>query len=544
MSTAAAVQARWLFGPVSDLLFGCGVLYLAVFLAFAVGGAPLREAQPSWLFAFVVLALSVPHYGATLVRAYEKRADRHAYALFTVGATILVVLAFLAGTRWAIVGSILFTLYLTWSPWHYTGQNYGISLMFLRRQGIDVDPQLKRWIHASFVLSFALAAFIMHGAKGADAAVPGAYLSAQAQVAMFRSLGIPAAVTAWAVPALTVAYVAAVVASGAALLRRAPARTLLPFGTLLLSQALWFPLPFLAQYRGSGGPFDPLNPQFAIFYALWIALAHATQYLWITAYYARTGAGDGTLRFYAKALAAGSAAFLVPWLLVAPGSLGRVAQADGLLAPAGASALVLLAVVNLHHFILDGAIWKLRHHRVARVLIRAASAPSERDVAGRPLVRKLVWTGCGAALLASVAYTVDSEVLFPAALRRGDYEGARAIADRLAFFGQDQPGQRALLGDAWVNQRRFGLAVEQYQRSVALAPHPVVHLRIAQIHASAGRWTAALAAYEAGLALAPDSVPLLRGAAAAAARLGRTGEARAFVERADQAPAAGSPPPS
>jgi tetratricopeptide (TPR) repeat protein len=530
-------------------LFGCGLLYVAVFVGFTVGGASLREAQPSWLFAFVVLALSVPHYGATLVRAYEKRADRHAYALFTVGATILVALAFLAGVRWAAFGSILFTLYLTWSPWHYTGQNYGISLMFLRRLGIDVDPRLKRWIHASFVLSFALAAVIMHGAKGADAAVPGAYLSVQAQVAMFRSLGIPAALTAWLVPALAVAYVVAVVASGAELLRRAPARTLLPFGTLLLSQALWFPLPFLAQYGGSGGPFDPLNPQFAVFYALWIALAHATQYLWITAYYARTGGGDGKLRFYAKALAAGSAAFLVPWLFVAPGSLGRLAQADGLLAPAGASALVLLAVVNIHQFILDGAIWKLRHNRVARVLIRAAGSSSERDAGARPFVRALVWTGCGAALVASVVYTVDSELRFPAALRRGDYEAARAIADRLAFFGQDQPSQRALLGDAWARQRRFGLAVEQYQRSVALSPHPVVHLRIGQLHASAGRWAPALAAYQAGLALAPDSVPLLRGAATAAARLGRTEESRAFVERAlavapAQPPAPGSPPPS
>ncbi len=26
----------------------------------------------------------------------------------------------------------LFTVYVTWSPWHYTGQNFGLSMMFLR----------------------------------------------------------------------------------------------------------------------------------------------------------------------------------------------------------------------------------------------------------------------------------------------------------------------------------------------------------------------------------------------------------------------------
>jgi tetratricopeptide (TPR) repeat protein len=530
MSSAGVTGARWLFGPVPDLLFGCGLAYMLLFLAFTAGGAALREAQPVWLFSFIVLALSIPHYGATLVRAYESRADRHAYALFTVGATLLVVAAFLAGVRWAAFGAILFTVYLTWSPWHYTGQNYGIGLMFLGRQGVAVEPWIKRWIHASFVLSFVLSALVMHGASGAEASVPVTYVAAQGSPVSFRSLGLPRAFTAWAVPAVGLAYATALGVCAFALLRRARARSLVPFALLVANQALWFSLPFAAQYWGIATAFDPVDPRFATHYGLWIAVAHATQYLWITSYYARTGGAEGKLLFYGKALAAGSSVFVVPWLLVAPGALGRVSASDGLLAPAGASAFILSAAINIHHFILDGAIWKLRNQRVARVLIRATSR-GEGEAARSPALRALVWSVCGAALLASAVYTLDSFVLFPAAMKRGDHASAGSVVSRLAFLGQDRVDQRVELAEAYAREGRADLALEQYQRAAALWPQPLTHLRIGQLRAATGAWDAALAAYEEGLALKPNFVPLLRAAAEASSRLGRQQQARAFLER-------------
>ena len=42
------------------------------------------------------------------------------------------------------LGSVLLTVYVTWSPWHFSGQNYGLSVMYLRRRGIPVTPELKR----------------------------------------------------------------------------------------------------------------------------------------------------------------------------------------------------------------------------------------------------------------------------------------------------------------------------------------------------------------------------------------------------------------
>ena len=70
----------------------------------------------------------------------------------------------------SLVGSLLFTLYITWSPWHYAGQNFGISVMLLRRRGVDVTPTLKRWLYTSFISSYALVALVMHRASASAGA--------------------------------------------------------------------------------------------------------------------------------------------------------------------------------------------------------------------------------------------------------------------------------------------------------------------------------------------------------------------------------------
>ena len=83
--------SKWLFGPTPDLMLGCGLGYLLLFCAFAVAGPELRPKQASYLFPLLILLFSIPHYGATLLRVYETRADRRAYWLFSVWATLLVV---------------------------------------------------------------------------------------------------------------------------------------------------------------------------------------------------------------------------------------------------------------------------------------------------------------------------------------------------------------------------------------------------------------------------------------------------------------------
>ena len=80
MATAHITRtSRWLYGPVPDLLLGCGLWYAVAFCAFVFAGTGIREGGAASLLPFIVLFFSTPHYGATLLRVYERREDRRAY---------------------------------------------------------------------------------------------------------------------------------------------------------------------------------------------------------------------------------------------------------------------------------------------------------------------------------------------------------------------------------------------------------------------------------------------------------------------------------
>ena len=139
MSAALRVPAvaprRWLVGPVTDLLFGCGLAYAFVFAAHALAGAAFRDWIPFAWLPIATLLVSTPHYGATLIRVYEDAQERRLQARFAVWATAALCVGFWLGLRSVAIGSLFVTLYLTWSPWHYTAQNYGVAMVLLRRRG-------------------------------------------------------------------------------------------------------------------------------------------------------------------------------------------------------------------------------------------------------------------------------------------------------------------------------------------------------------------------------------------------------------------------
>ena len=98
-------QARgWLFGPLPDLLLGCGVLYALSVVLFAFSGSAARAAQPDWVFPALVLLVSLPHYGATLLRVYEHAEDRRQHRLVAVWATVAIVAATLVSLRLPALG--------------------------------------------------------------------------------------------------------------------------------------------------------------------------------------------------------------------------------------------------------------------------------------------------------------------------------------------------------------------------------------------------------------------------------------------------------
>ena len=519
MATATPPQNRWLFGPASDLLLGCGVLYVALFAIFVLAGEQWQAAVPAWLAPLCVLLFSLPHYGATLVRVYEHRSDRRAYAIFTVWISLALLAAFVAGVYSPWVGSWLLTLYLSWSPWHYTGQNYGLAVLFLRRGGVGLGPTPKRWLYASFVLSYALTLAVIHeSATWAGARA----LPQDGPAVHFIPLGLPGG--AVLIPILAAAWLAATAgALGWAFARARVA--VLPAALLVLTQSLWFAVPASSLHWGLFQGVGPLDPGSLGVFLIWIAVGHAVQYLWVTAYFARASGGwHGLPAWLGKTAAAGALVWTLPVLLLAARPFGAPSYEVGV-------AFVVASVVNLHHFILDGAIWKLRNGRIARVLISSGRAEDEDD-APRPEARALVWSAAGLCLAVALGVFVHESWLLPRALAHGDVGRTGAALDRLAWVGRDVASARSELGALYEGRRQWRQALVQYERSVLLRPQAMSWARVAMMHARLGEPDASFAALEQAVTLAPQSKGLLEWAALLSERLGDGPRAAELRERA------------
>jgi len=458
-AAAPAAPSRWLFGPGVDVFLGYGAAYL-ISVPLLVGLSLRGIGTPAeWLPAALALVVSIPHYGATLLRVYQRPDDRNKYAVFTVWITLGVAALFGTALWVPIVGSLLLTLYVTWSPWHFSGQNYGLFLMYLRRSGRD--PQaIKRPLYLSFLLAAGVAIVAMHMAAAVGSFAPNAQ-DRSLTYTMLR-LGIPMPVAIAAAVAAGAGWLACIGTVFVRLRGVVSLRESAPLVVLVAMQALWY-LPSLA---GVTGLFDPARAGFA-FTAIWIAVAHAAQYLWVTYYYARReGRQRNLAAFYGQAMLAGCV-ILSPMLLLAPGMFGSIA-------PGAAGITVLtLSVLNLHHFILDGAIWKLRDGRVARVLLRDEAAPTPEPIGPRRRRIRPLAVAVWALALVSLATQVELVRLYVAATRDSLEAAALVRTTRtLAWLGQDTQGLWAKTGRELERAGDGRSALAAYRRAVAFGRPP------------------------------------------------------------------------
>jgi tetratricopeptide (TPR) repeat protein len=356
-------QSAWIYNPWLDLIVGCGAwsapLLLLTYTTMASG-------TRAWSLAFYGLALffNYPHYMATIYRAYHRAEDFEKYRIFTVHTTALIVLTLLLSHFWGPLLPWIFTIYLTWSPWHYSGQNYGLFMMFARRAGAQPGKSTRQALYGAFVASYLILFLGFHTGKSADP--------------LFVSLGIPAVVSRWEQVILGMAFVALSAYGLMKLARQTGWRKLIPPLTLHSSQFLWFLLPAAISFlRRVDIPQNRYSTGV-------LAVMHSAQYLWITSYYARREAGDEAgekgrrwrpLAYFGVLIVGGIALFVPgPWLA------SRAFHHDF-----STSFLIFTSLVNIHHFILDGAIWKLRDGRIAALLLssKESVASAVADAGGR-----------------------------------------------------------------------------------------------------------------------------------------------------------------
>ena len=363
-SSSASV---WIYGPWLDLTVGCGAWSLPLLL---LAYFSMASSTRAWAVIFYGLALlfNYPHYMATLYRAYHRAEDFQKYRFFTVYTTALVVMTGLLSHFWLGILPWIFTLYLSWSPWHYSGQNYGLFMMFARRAGAQPTDSERRALYGTFIASYLVLFVGFHTGASSDP--------------LFLSLGIPSLMGRCAQITLGAIFIALTAYGWSGLVRVLGWRKLVPCAALFSSQFLWFLLPAaMSLMKGMEIPQSRYSSGV-------LAVMHSAQYLWITSYYARREASQASGRswrpwaYFAVLVAGGIALFVPgPWLA------SRVFHHDFT-----ASFLIFTALVNLHHFILDGAIWKLRDGRIAAVLLNSRERlANARSGAGGGLAAAWEW---------------------------------------------------------------------------------------------------------------------------------------------------------
>ncbi len=463
----------WIYSPWIDLLVGCGAWSAPLLILTAYVAA---SSASSWSFAFYLMALlfNYPHFMATIYRAYHSYDEFTKYRFFTVHIAILLALAGLLAHLWYSLLPWIFTLYICWSPWHYTGQNYGLLMMFARRAGISPTDAERQALHLSFIASFLLLMLSFHTGRSADP--------------LILSLDLPAKFTLPARAMLVLFFLAASGWSLTSLARRAPWRALLPSATLVTTQFLWFLLPALIELISGH---EVLQTRYS---SGILAVLHSTQYLWIASYYqkkeARTAGNlSWSFRRYLLTLVAGGIALFVP----GPWIVSRVFHADF-----ASSFLTFTALVNLHHFLLDGALWKLRDSRIASFLLHKRETAEE--VAVQPHGRFATATHWLAGAT-PVARAIRIMVVLVLLLWGG--------MDRLHFY--------------WVN---VSASLSSLRRASTLNPNDsVLEMRLAHVAEAAGDRDASLAALRQAATVNPDQKSLQEAYARGLIAAGRDADA-------------------
>ena len=345
-----ALSARFFFnGPLEYLLIGGVLSLITVIIAKLVTHSD--SYADTMAFATVILLANGAHFGSSTVRLYTKPGTRQQWPNLTMIFPLLalgiltVCLAFPRG-----IGTHLQSLYLTWTPYHYAAQAYGLAVMYSFRSGCMLAPTDKKllwWVCMSPVLYAWLT-------------------STSAGLLWFLQPEQVAAIPLLANTAAFLEVILPVIGFGAPVVL---------FLKIWRTEKRPMPLISLVVIVTNGAWWFLFRPMEAF---LWATVFHSIQYLAIMLVFHlkdqmqapsnRHSAPFHAVSFYLMSAGLGYALFqILPWTYTLVG-FGLVE-----------SILLVGAAVNLHHFIVDSFIWRLRKDKDAgnnRVLSAGAPEPA------------------------------------------------------------------------------------------------------------------------------------------------------------------------
>ena len=342
-SRSPVLLGRSFIHPAADYLVIGGLWSIAA-TALLLYRPTLLAAVDTTVLAVLILAVNSAHFAASTVRLYSMPQALSRWPFLTAAFPLLMLAGLGVSVLFPeVLGRHLQALYLTWSPFHYAAQTFGLAVMYCHVSGVRLGGD-ERWL---------------------------LWLGCMAPFAR-AVLGAPSSGLGWFVPRETIAGVAGL---GWALDQLAGALTVATFvAPLALAVRLWTgrrqPLPLMvAVLMVSNGLWWTALDYVGAFVVA--TIAHGLQYLGIMLVYHvrdrlrapgnRRGWLVHAASFYAVCLALGYGLFYCwPWALVGAGA--------GL----AESMLLVVATINVHHFVVDRFIWRTRSADNAQTLAETA----------------------------------------------------------------------------------------------------------------------------------------------------------------------------
>jgi len=333
------LTGRCFVNPLFDYLLiggGLSLVTTAILVTQPIGTDLVR---PEMLPVLILLSNSV-HFAASTVRLYTKPGTRQTLPFLT---TIFPLVAFAVLTLCIIlaeaIGPHLQAMYLTWSPYHYAAQAYGLAVMYSYRAGCSMSLTDKRLLWWVSMLPF-FYMFVSGANTGLQWLLPVQVSSLPAVASGLNIIGWLLTLLAFAAPVVLFAKIWS-----------SPSGPM-PLISLLMvaSNAIWW---FV------------LSPLDAF---VWATIFHGVQYIAIVIIFHvkdqvalpdnRHSVSYHVVWFYGACLLLGYGLFnCLPFAYVLAG-FGEVE-----------SILLVAAAINVHHFIVDAYIWRLKKTDSNRTIV-------------------------------------------------------------------------------------------------------------------------------------------------------------------------------
>jgi hypothetical protein len=328
--------------------FACmGGLSLFALIGFWWAHGSVLNHTAALVSVYLAVVVNWPHFSATNHRLFRRRSNLREYPLTAFAVPLVVLGGVLASFADPVaIAPFFLKIFLLWSPYHFSGQNVGLSLLYAKKAGFEFRSWERRGL-AYFVFS----TFLVTSLQGEVAGGASSYY--QISLPVFN-LPSEFASGGW-----YLLYGSAAVCVFALLRRVLNREDLPPLICLVppLAQWSWF----IVGWR---------VPSFYYF----VPMFHSLQYLLVAwAMHlserkrelepTRGFAWKQTVQWVAINVVGGIALF---W------ALPQLAVWRGIALPLATA--VLIAAVQIHHFIVDGVIWRLRNPQVAGALVGSSAA--------------------------------------------------------------------------------------------------------------------------------------------------------------------------